>query len=185
MKNILPGRRNPFSGSRETAQEPPCAMDCGSCKKNGVCRIRAVQVLRAAGRFAEEAGTKDGAELSAAEMGRMLSILDTVKPLQAAAEGYSLDELLAGREIPGWKSVAGSSNRRFTDAEAALAALAAAGVAEHTLYERKPLSPAQVEKLVGKAVFSRYAGAYVVKPAGKPKLVPESDRRSPYRYLPS
>ena len=42
---------------------------------------------------------------------------------------------------------------------------------------RKPLSLAQVEKVVGKKEFTAIAGEYVIKKPGKPALVPESDKR--------
>ena len=45
------------------------------------------------------------------------------------------------------------------------------------LWERKPLTLAQVEKLVGKKDFQECVGEYVVKKPGKPALVTESDNR--------
>ena len=45
------------------------------------------------------------------------------------------------------------------------------------LYEEKPLTLAQVEKVVGKKDFEDAVGAYVVKNPGKPTLVKESDKR--------
>ena len=45
------------------------------------------------------------------------------------------------------------------------------------LYERKPLTLAQVEKLVGKKDFQEAVGGFVVKNPGKPALVKESDKR--------
>ena len=43
--------------------------------------------------------------------------------------------------------------------------------------ERKPVSLAQIEKLVGKKDFAAQVGDLVVKQPGKPTLVPESDKR--------
>ena len=48
---------------------------------------------------------------------------------------------------------------------------------EEMLWERKPLTLAQVEKLVGKKDFQECVGEYVVKKPGKPALVTESDNR--------
>ena len=45
------------------------------------------------------------------------------------------------------------------------------------LWEKKPLSLAQVEKMVGKKDFQESVGEYVVKKPGKPALVKESDKR--------
>lgn len=46
-------------------------------------------------------------------------------------------------------------------------------------YEKKLLGITALEKLLGKAKFVELIGPYVIKPAGKPTLVPESDKREP------
>ena len=48
---------------------------------------------------------------------------------------------------------------------------------EEMLYEKKPLTLAQVEKLVGKKDFQETVGEYIMKAPGKPALVKESDKR--------
>ena len=95
-------------------------------------------------------------------------------------EEYALNALLNGGTIPGWKAVAGRSNRTFTDTDAAIAAVIAAGYDEALVYERKPKTLTELEKLMGKAEFTAKLGAYVVKPSGKPTLAPMTDKREPY-----
>lgn len=95
-------------------------------------------------------------------------------------EEYALNTLLNGGTIPGWKAVAGRSNRTFTDTDAAVAAVIAAGYDEALVYERKPKTLTELEKLMGKAEFTAKLGAYVVKPLGKPTLAPMTDKREPY-----
>lgn len=52
------------------------------------------------------------------------------------------------------------------------------GVTEEAmLWEKKPLTLAQVEKMVGKKDFQDAVGEFVVKKPGKPALVKESDKR--------
>ena len=41
-------------------------------------------------------------------------------------------------------------------------------------------SLATLEKMIGKAEFAELVGEYIVKPLGKPALVPESDKRPAY-----
>ena len=48
------------------------------------------------------------------------------------------------------------------------------------LYERKPISLSAAEKVLGKSEFEKLAGAYVIKPPGKPCIALESDRRPVY-----
>ena len=45
------------------------------------------------------------------------------------------------------------------------------------LWERKPLTLAQIEKQIGKKEFAEYVGDMVIKRPGKPALVKESDKR--------
>ena len=51
-------------------------------------------------------------------------------------EAYATEALLAGKEIPGWKLVAGRSNRTFTDQDAAIQAVIAAGYDEALVYPK-------------------------------------------------
>lgn len=95
-------------------------------------------------------------------------------------EEYALNALLNGKAIPGYKAVAGRSNRVFTDHDAAIATVIAAGYDEALLYERKPKTLSEIEKLMGKADFNEKLSSFVVKPLGKPTLAPISDKREPY-----
>lgn len=95
-------------------------------------------------------------------------------------EEYALNALLKGGTIPGWKVVAGRSNRTFTDQDAAIAAVIAAGYDEALVYERKPKTLTELEKLMGKTEFAAKLGSFVVKPIGKPTLAPMTDKREPY-----
>ncbi|MBR3366691.1 MAG: DUF2800 domain-containing protein [Lachnospiraceae bacterium] len=51
------------------------------------------------------------------------------------------------------------------------------GYDDAMLYERKLLGITAMEKLVGKKKMAETLGDLIVKPAGKPVLVPESDKR--------
>lgn len=95
-------------------------------------------------------------------------------------EDYALNALLKGGSIPGWKAVAGRSNRAFSDPEAAIAAVIAAGYDECLVYDKKPKTLSQIEQLMGKSEFAEKLGQFVVKPLGKPTLAPASDKREPY-----
>lgn len=93
---------------------------------------------------------------------------------------YARAEILAGRQIDGWKVVAGRSARAFTDTDKALDALREAGYDDAILYERKPLTLAQLEKAIGKKPFAAACGSFITTPPGKPTLVEASDKRPPY-----
>ena len=88
---------------------------------------------------------------------------------------------LAGEHIDGWKLVAGRSVRKYSDELKVAETLQKAGFPEAMLYERKLLGITAMEKLVGKKKFAETLGDLIVKPEGKPVLVPESDERKEIR----
>ncbi len=62
----------------------------------------------------------------------------------------------------------------------AIAAVLAAGYDEALVYDRKPKTLTELEKLMGKTEFADKLGGFVVKPLGKPTLAPMTDKREPY-----
>ena len=56
-------------------------------------------------------------------------------------------------------------------------ALKKAGVPEAIMYERSLLGITAMEKAIGKKKFTEVLGDLIVKPEGKPTLVPETDKR--------
>lgn len=85
-------------------------------------------------------------------------------------------ELAEQNNLPGYKLVEGRSQRKWRDEAKVIEVLSA----EHgeSLYERKLLSPAKVEKLLGKQA-KEILPDLVDKPPGKATLAPESDKRKP------
>lgn len=94
-----------------------------------------------------------------------------------AVKDYALEAALDGVEFPGMKLVAGRSTRSYSDEEALLDSLHDAGVEDALIYERNLLSPAKLEKLLGKKEYAAIAAPYVTVAPGKPTLVPETDKR--------
>lgn len=118
--------------------------------------------------------------LTDAEIGDLLVRGQELVKWYKDLEEYALATILNGGIIPGWKAVAGRSNRTFTNQEAAIAAVIAAGYDECLVYDRKPKSLTELEKLMGKAEFAEKVGKFVEKPLGKPTLAPASDKREAY-----
>ena len=97
---------------------------------------------------------------------------------QKDLQEWALSECLAGKDVPGWKAVEGRSVRDWSDMDEAFDKLIKSEMTmEEMLYEKKPLTLAQVEKLIGKKDFQDTVGEFVVKKSGKPTLVKESDKR--------
>jgi hypothetical protein len=119
--------------------------------------------------------------LTNAEIGGLLVRGKTLVQWYNDLEEYALAALLRGEDIAGWKAVAGRSNRTFSDIDAAIAAVIAAGYDEALVYERKPKTLTGLEDLMGKKDFAEKIGGFVYKPPGKPTLAPLSDKREPYK----
>ena len=146
---------------------------CRFCAIRGSCRARAEANLAAA-----KMDFKPPAQLSDAEVGEALELGARLNAWLNDLIEYALGACLDGREIPGYKAVEGRSVRAWTDADAAFTAARAAGVPEEMLYERKPVTLAALEKIMGKKAFGEAMKDYVTTPPGKPTLVKASDRRA-------
>lgn len=118
--------------------------------------------------------------LSDAEIGDLLIRGQQLVQWYKDLEEYATKALLDGKPIEGWKLVAGRSNRTFTDKDAAIKAVIAAGYDEALVYDRKPKTLSELEKLMGKAEFAEKIGSYVIKPLGKPTLALATDKREVY-----
>ena len=92
-------------------------------------------------------------------------------------QDIALKECLAGNEVPGWKAVEGRGSRDWTNLDQAFQHLEEEGVPEAILWERKPVTPAALEKALGKKEYTARTDGYVLKKPGKPALVPASDNR--------
>lgn len=152
-----------------------CGDHCRFCKAKAVCRARAEDF------FTLEASAELPKELlSDHEIGEILERASRLKNWVSEVEEYVLSEILSGKSVEGWKAVEGRSNRKITDVDAAFEVLKKEGYDEALLYERKPLTLTELEKLVTKKKLEELIGGMIDKPRGKPTLAPESDKRKPY-----
>lgn len=148
---------------------------CTFCRAKALCRARAE-----ANMSLETEMKLKGNILSNEEMGEILNRARDVVKWVKDIENYCQQAILRGEYVPGWKVVEGRSVRAFSDTEKAMEVLKEKGVAEELMYERKMLTLTQLEGVVGKKDFNEYVGDFIIKPKGKPTLVPESDKRAPY-----
>ena len=149
--------------------------DSHFCKARAVCRSYMSRMDDI-----EPQKDKHPSELSADEIGQYMTLAADIKKWYSILEKYTLGALLSGYDIPGWKIVEGRSNRTFSDIDAAYKHLTDTGINEALLYKRMPITLTDCEKLLGKKDFEEAVGDYVIKPPGKPTVVPESDPRTKY-----
>lgn len=178
--SIKPIAQKAYSGLGEFVPGDHCRF----CRGKAQCRARA-NVNTALEDFKDCVPTGkqpqgEGKVLTDAEIGDLLERGKLLVQWYKDLEEYATEALLAGKEIPGWKLVAGRSNRTFTDQDAAIQAVIAAGYDEALVYDRKPKTLTELEKLMGKAEFAEKIGSFVTKPLGKPTLAPASDKREAY-----
>jgi hypothetical protein len=106
-------------------------------------------------------------------------ILSSISDLTSWANeiiAYATDAAVNhGKKWPGFKVVEGRSNRKYKDEEAVAEAAKNAGYQD--IYRQSLITITEMEKLMGKSKFNEVLGGLVMKPPGKPTLVPITDKR--------
>lgn len=154
----------------------------GFCKARYTCPGRAQQALAVAkAEFGDEVEAWAPPIPESLSMDRIAALLpnaDMVIDWFNDMKAYALKQATEQHVVvPGFKLVEGRSNRKYSDQDAVAAKLKAAGIDEAVMYERSLLGITAMEKAVGKKVFTDVLGDLIVKPEGKPTLVPEGDKR--------
>ncbi len=146
---------------------------CRFCKARATCRARAEANLELARYEFAQPATLDHDEI-AEILGRVAELKSWAKDV----EDYALEEARDhGVEFPGWKLVEGRSNRRYADQDAVRQRLIDAGWDIAAITETSLLGITAMERAIGKKVFDTELEDLIIKPAGRPTLVPVSDRR--------
>lgn len=93
----------------------------------------------------------------------------------------ALADMLNGEEVPGFKVVEGKQgNRKWKDELAVAAALDAAGISREDYTTVQLLSPAAMDKSLGKKKAAELLSGLIERAPGAPTVVPSSDKRPPY-----
>lgn len=142
---------------------------CQFCKVKATCRKRAEYNLELARYDFEMPPVLDDTEISV-----ILGKIDSLVSWASDIKEHALQQALSGVHYDGFKVVEGRANRKYLDEAAVAAVVAEAG---YDPYEKKVLGITAMTSLMGKKKFEEVVGSYIVKPQGKPALVPESDKR--------
>ena len=145
---------------------------CQFCKIKASCRARAAENMSLA---AEEFRLPP--ELSLDEVAEILPKLDGLVSWAEDLHAWAMQQALSGVKIPRYKLVEGRSVRKYSDEKQVAAIVEAAG---YDPYEKKLLGITAMTRQLGKDKFAELLQGYIVKPAGKPVLVPETDRRQEF-----
>lgn len=166
-KTLRPKAELAFKGEGEFNPGPWCTF----CKAAVKCRARAEEKLALAQyEFAKPPLLTDE------EIEDILSRLDDLTKWANEIAAYAQDAAINhGKQWNGFKLVEGRSIRKYSDETAVVAAATAAGYRD--IYKKSLIPITEMEKLMGKKTFAEVLGGLVIKPQGKPTLVPASDKR--------
>lgn len=148
---------------------------CRFCRAKAVCRARADKNLELAKYDFQEPPTMDNNDIA-----YVLSKVDELVSWASDVKEYALEEALKGEEFDGFKVVEGRSNRRWSSEDDVAKVLIAEGFQESMIYTRKLDGISKIESAIGKKEVKRLLGEFIIKPVGKPTLVPITDKREPY-----
>lgn len=149
---------------------------CGFCRGKIHCPARSEQYLR----LKPLAESGDLKLKTVEEIGELLKQAEGLQTWYRNLKDHVESLLMSGQAVPGWKLVAGKSNRKFTNQDQAFKHLIDTGIPDAMLFERKPRTLSEIEKMLGKKDFATRMADYVIKPQGSPTLAPETDGRPEY-----
>ena len=166
-ENVRPKAEMAFKGKGETEPGPWC----GFCKVRNTCKARAEA-------YVKHYPPKAPGLMSPEELAKILDVVEDMAKWAREVKEYALEEALKGTKFPGYKLVEGRSNRTITDEEKLAELLLTQGYTEDKIYKPKALEGiTALEKVIGKKRFGELAESFIIKPAGKPTLVTEDDKR--------
>ena len=144
---------------------------CTFCRAAVKCRARADEKLRLA-----QSEFKLPPLLTDNEIEKILSKLSDLTRWANEIVAYATDAAVNhGKEWSGFKVVEGRSNRKYKDEDKVAEVAKANGYKD--IYRTSLITLTEMEKLMGKQKFKDILGDFIIKPPGKPTLVPLSDKR--------
>ena len=169
---VKPQAQKAFAGIGNFVQGEHCQF----CKAKGACEFRAKENIKIVEEIKKVSGMLTNTQIS-----EMLTKTEGVEQWIKDLKANALEKILKGEDIPNWKAVEGKSNRKIVDIDKAFEILEANGFDQAILYERKPITLTQLEKVVGKKKLTEAIGGYIEKPKGAPTLAKASDKRKSFR----
>ena len=144
---------------------------CQFCKVAARCRARAEEKLRLA-----QQEFKMPPLLTDSEIEEVLTILPDLTKWADGILAYATDAAVNhGKEWNGFKVVEGRSVRKYKDEDKVAQAAKDHGYTD--IYRQSLITMTEMQKLMGKKNFEVILGDLIVKPKGKPTLVPVTDKR--------
>lgn len=144
---------------------------CTFCRAAVKCRARAEEKLKLA-----QSEFKLPPLLSDTEIEEILSKLSDLTKWANEIMAYATDAAVNhGKDWSGFKVVEGRSNRKYKDEDKVADVAKANGYKD--IYRQSLITLTEMEKLMGKTKLKEVLGDLIIKPKGRPTLVPLSDKR--------
>jgi len=148
---------------------------CEFCPAGHSCPERREESLEIVGMNGADASPPEPSDLTADALGTLLDRIRLVESWLKRVRNHAYSRAIAGDPPVGWKIVEKRPTRRWTDESAVAACLQKQGLTDDEIYEKKLLSPAKVDKVLGKQ--KKLVAGFVTKESSGTTLAPESDRR--------
>ena len=166
-KELKPKAQMAFKGEGEYCPGEWCQF----CRAAVKCRARAEEKLRIA-----EEEFKLPPLLTDNEIESILPMLSDITKWANDISAYALEMAVSrGKEWNGYKVVEGRSVRKYADEDAVAEAAKQNGYTD--IYRKSLITLTEMQKLMGKKKFEEILGSLIIKPTGKPTLVPITDKR--------
>ena len=117
------------------------------------------------------------------EVAEVLAMEPLVTLWLKRVKAQALQTLMDGGEVPGFKCVEGRASRDWVDELKVAERLRAADISEEEFTKTELLSPAAMEKAIGKRKVAELLPDLIDKKPGAPTLAPMSDKRPPLDRL--
>ena len=144
---------------------------CRFCKAKTLCRARAEANLELA-----KYEFREPPDLSDFEVEEVVKTASQLKDWLEGLQAYMEKKALEGYRWDDYKLVRGRAVRKIVKPEEVAKIFLEQGKDPYKPQELKTLT--DLEKLMGKKAFAESCGQFVMKPEGKPTLVPRSDKRT-------
>ena len=154
---------------------------CKFCPHAGRCR----ELTRTCTEYVETHDLRAAVPVLAPhEVAEVLEMEPLVSLWLRRVKAQALDTLMGGGDVPGWKVVEGKQgNRKWADELQVAEALKAAGYGLEDITETKLLSPAAMDKSIGKRKVADLLDSLIERSPGAPTVVPVTDKRPPLDRL--
>ena len=164
---LKPKARMAFEGEGEYLPGEWCTF----CRAAVRCRARAEEKLKLA-----ESEFRLPPLLTDTEIEEILAVLPDLTRWANELTAYATEAAVNhGKQWNGFKLVEGRSVRKYRDEDEVAKVAMEHGYKD--IYRRSLITLTEMQKLMGKSEFEKILGGLIIKPHGKPTLVPSSDKR--------